>query len=129
MKTLYEAANAIEAHMLVDLLKQEGLHAHIHGEHLQGAMGELPAAGLVRLVIDEADHARARTLIERWESLQPAEPSEARPRPRFLSIGETRPSRVVMSSWGELVRHPPRPTIRARARGVRIMRVTGFLRA
>jgi len=87
MKTLYEAANAIEAHMLVDLLKQEGLHAHIHGEHLQGAMGELPAAGLVRLVIDEADHARARTLIERWESLQPAEPSAARPRPRFLSIG------------------------------------------
>lgn len=84
MKTLYEAANAVEAHMLIDLLRQDGLTAYIHGEHLQGAIGELPAAGLVRLVIDEQDHARARALIERWEAQQPASApapaASARPR-------------------------------------------------
>jgi len=73
MRTLYQAGSAIEAHMLVDLLKQQGLSAEIHGEHLQGAIGELPAAGLVRLVVDEPDYAAAREVIERWETAQPAE--------------------------------------------------------
>jgi hypothetical protein len=76
MRTLYQAGSAIEAHMLVHLLKQQGLTAEIHGEHLQGAIGELPAAGLVRLVVDEPDYAAARELIERWESEQPAEPTK-----------------------------------------------------
>lgn len=71
MRTVFEAANAVEAHMVRDLLKQEGIVAHIHGEHLQGAMGELPAAGLVRLVVDEADYPRGRAVIEQWEAAQP----------------------------------------------------------
>ena len=79
MRTVYEAANAIEAHMLLDLLRQQGLTAQILGEHLQGGIGELPAAGLVRLVIDEADFDAARAVIDRWESAQPAE--TARPPP------------------------------------------------
>jgi Putative prokaryotic signal transducing protein len=74
MKTLYEASNAIEAQMLLDLLQQEGLTAQIRGDYLQGAAGGLPAAGLVRLEIDEADYAKARTVIERWEAAQRAEP-------------------------------------------------------
>lgn len=73
MKTLYEASNAIEAHMLVDLLKQEGLTAHIRGEHLQGAVGEIQASGLVRLEIDESEFAQARDFIDRWDATQPAE--------------------------------------------------------
>lgn len=77
MKTLYQAANAIEAHMLLDLLQQEGIAAYIQGEHLQGAIGELPAAGLVRLVVDEADYAQARAVIDRWEVAQPQESPQA----------------------------------------------------
>jgi len=72
MKTVYEAANALEAHMLVDLLKQEGVVAHIRGEHLQGAVGEVPAVGLVRLDVDESQFAQARHLIDRWNAAQPA---------------------------------------------------------
>jgi hypothetical protein len=74
MKTFYEASNAVEAHMLLDLLKQEGLSANIRGEHLQGALGEIPAGGLVRLEIDEANYAQARALVERWDASQPSEP-------------------------------------------------------
>lgn len=88
MRTLYQAASAIEAHMLVDLLKQEGLRAEIRGEHLQGAIGELPAAGLVRLVIEEPDYVAARALIERWESAQPVD--VATPAPRPAASGWTR---------------------------------------
>jgi hypothetical protein len=38
MKTVYEALNIVEAHMLADLLKQEGYSVQIQGEHLIGAM-------------------------------------------------------------------------------------------
>lgn len=82
MKTVYEAANAIEAHMLADLLKQDGIEAHIRGEALQGAVGEIPAAGLVRLEVDEAEHAAARALIERWERLQVEPAARLPPAPR-----------------------------------------------
>jgi hypothetical protein len=83
MKTLYQAANAVEAHMLVDYLKQEGLSAQVLGEHLQGAVGELPAAGLVRLVIEDEQYEAAREAIGRWEAVQPADaPSVPREAPR-----------------------------------------------
>lgn len=95
MHTLYEASNSLEAHMLKDLLAQEGLSAHVQGEHLQGGMGELPAAGLVRLMIDEAEHAAGRALIARWEAQQPAPSAEpAVPNPR---------SRVTAFIWGAVL--------------------------
>jgi len=67
MKLAYEAANSIEGHMILNLLEQSGLTARIDGEYLQGGMGELPAAGLVRVMIDEADYEEARLLILQWE--------------------------------------------------------------
>jgi Putative prokaryotic signal transducing protein len=72
MKNLYEASNAIEAHMIRDLLKQEGLTAYIRGEYLQGAVGEIPASGLVRLEINESEYEQAREFVKRWDAAQPA---------------------------------------------------------
>ncbi|MES2581440.1 MAG: DUF2007 domain-containing protein [Pseudomonadota bacterium] len=71
MKTLYEASSTVEGHMLQDLLQQEGISARLDGAFLQGAMGGLPASGLVRLVVDEADYEKGRTIIERWEAAEP----------------------------------------------------------
>ena len=70
MKTVYEAANALEAHMLADVLKQEGITAQVLGGFLTGAVGQLPAAGLVRLEVEEEDFERARAVITHWESTQ-----------------------------------------------------------
>jgi Putative prokaryotic signal transducing protein len=72
MKNLYEASNAIEAHMIRDLLKQVGLTAYIRGEYLQGAVGEIPANGLVRLEIDESEYEQAREFVNQWDAAQPA---------------------------------------------------------
>ena len=72
MKTLYEASSSVEGHMLQDLLRQEGVSARLDGAFLQGAMGGLPASGLVRLVVDEADYENGRAIIERWEAAEPA---------------------------------------------------------
>lgn len=100
MKTVYKAGNALEAQMLLDLLKQDGITAHIRGAHLQGAIGELPAAGLVRLEVLEDDHARAREVIDRWEAANPLgdTPVGGRrvgwPRRRPLSLGAARLERI-----------------------------------
>lgn len=59
--------------MIMHLLKQDGITGHVLGEHLQGAIGELPAAGLVRVTVDEADYERGRALIAEWEASMPAD--------------------------------------------------------
>jgi Putative prokaryotic signal transducing protein len=86
MKTLYEAANSLEAHMLVDLLKQDGLRAHIQGEHLQGAVGEIPAAGLIRLLIDEGQYDAARKIVDDWDKKHPPSQEAKSPSPATNSL-------------------------------------------
>ena len=82
--TAYEAANSLEAHMIADLLKQEGIEAEVTGQHLQGAVGELPAAGLVRVMVPQERYADARAIIQRWESTDAGAPAAPlRPRKRW----------------------------------------------
>ncbi|MBT9539054.1 DUF2007 domain-containing protein [Thiobacillus sp.] len=72
MQTVYEASNAVEAHILQGYLEQEGIAVQIVGAYLQGGVGELPAHGLVRLLADEANFDRARAAIQRWEAASPS---------------------------------------------------------
>lgn len=68
MKTAYDAASNIEAHLVKHQLQQAGLEASIEGEFLQGGVGELPAAGNVRVLVPAADLATARQVIADWEA-------------------------------------------------------------
>jgi hypothetical protein len=68
MKRIYEAANNIEAHMIVHLLEQSGLQAFVEGEHLQSGGGELPLGGLVAVAVAENDAVAATQIIRDWES-------------------------------------------------------------
>jgi len=86
MKTVYRPANGIEAHMLRDLLAQDGIEAHVLGASLEGAIGELPAAGLVRLEVAEEDYAKARALLVEWEKTSPP------PEPGAMPAAKTRSS-------------------------------------
>jgi hypothetical protein len=71
MRTIYEPEHAIEANIIAGLLKQAGISAHIAGEYLQGAAGELPVFGLVRIMVADEDAEAARQLIEEWNNGQP----------------------------------------------------------
>ena len=78
MKCAYEAANGVEARMVANLLDQVGIAARIDGEHLAGGVGELPAAGLVRVMVEEHRYDRAREVIRDWEkSTQPSNDATA----------------------------------------------------
>jgi len=77
MKLLYEASNALEAHMILNLLTQMGLPARVEGEHLQGGIGELQASGIVRLMIEESYYPEAAKVIQEWDAAQPAEAKDS----------------------------------------------------
>jgi hypothetical protein len=80
MKTVFEPSNALEGHMLQDLLKQQGISARLDGAGLQSGVGELPAIGLVRLVVDDEDYVAARRVIDDWETSAVADPIPTAPR-------------------------------------------------
>ncbi|MDC6170956.1 putative signal transducing protein [Paucibacter sp. XJ19-41] len=69
--TLRQLDSAIEGHLLLGLLRQQGLEAWLLGEHLLGGVGELPACGLLRLVVDEADQTRAEAVLQDWDAATP----------------------------------------------------------
>ncbi|QMV64481.1 DUF2007 domain-containing protein [Pseudomonas berkeleyensis] len=71
MQRIYEPENLLEGQLLVDMLASEGVEAHLLGQHLIGAMGELPACGLLGLVVGDVDAERARTLIAEYNAAQP----------------------------------------------------------
>lgn len=68
MIRVYDASNTIEAHLILNLLEQQGLNARIDGEYLQGGMGELPAAGTLRVMVDESDYEQAKTIVDDWDA-------------------------------------------------------------
>jgi putative signal transducing protein len=74
MKRVFQAANHIQAHMVMHVLEQAGVHAHVQGEYLQSGAGELPLGNLVGVVVDDEDVEIAREIIEDWEKLM-QEPS------------------------------------------------------
>ena len=85
MKTVYEASNSIEAHMILNLLEQAGIFGRIDGEFLQGGMGELPASGIMRVQVEEQDYSSAEKIISEWEAEDSVQ-TEANPPSRNATI-------------------------------------------
>lgn len=67
MIVIYHAESSIDAHLLRGLLEQQGIASRILGEFLQGAVGELPARGLISVSVAAEDAARARTVVHEFE--------------------------------------------------------------
>ncbi len=67
MKTVYSPQNGIEAGIVKGLLEASGVNATINGHYLSGAIGELPAMGLITISVDEADAEQAKRLISEYE--------------------------------------------------------------
>ncbi|MBF7730380.1 putative signal transducing protein [Pseudomonas sp. N040] len=78
MQRIYEPENLLEAQMLLGMLASEGVSAHLTGTHLLGAIGELPVAGLLGLLVADDEVQRASGLIAAYNAAQPL-PGEAPP--------------------------------------------------
>jgi hypothetical protein len=67
MKCVYEATQSAEAHIIKHLLERAELFAVIHGEYLQGGVGELAASGLLKVMVNEADYTEAKSIVKTWD--------------------------------------------------------------
>jgi hypothetical protein len=95
VQTIYEAANPIDAQRVIDLLASEGIAAHVTGAYLSGAIGEIPAGGLVRVWVDDADVEAALAVLAEDAAAPPfvdaddddvVAPVAPAPRPRSLML-------------------------------------------
>lgn len=79
MKRVYEPQDLMEGELLKAMLASEGIQAHLVGAHLSGAVGELPACGLLGMLVEDADAERARWLIGEYNGAQPLPGDEPDP--------------------------------------------------
>lgn len=68
MKTAYDAQNLIDAQLVCDLLHSAGIPAQVSGAGLLGAAGELPAIGVVQVLVPDDDLERARAVVADWDA-------------------------------------------------------------
>ena len=64
MRTVYEAANIIDAHLVKQALDAVEIPAYIRGEALTGGMGELGVFGLVAVMVPDAAWPAARQVVQ-----------------------------------------------------------------
>jgi hypothetical protein len=67
MKCVYNAADMLEAHVLVGLLQQHKISGFIEGEYLTGGMGDLAAQNYVRVMVNNDDYAKAREVALEYD--------------------------------------------------------------
>ncbi|WP_456372525.1 putative signal transducing protein [Thiolapillus sp.] len=80
MTPVFDALNSLEAHLVKIRLIGEGIEAQVGGDYLQGAMGELPALGFLKVWVEDRDAPRAKAIIARMND--PADNDERLP-PEF----------------------------------------------
>jgi len=68
MRIVFHASNSLDAHMVQDLLKMQGIEAFIAGEHLQSGVGTLPAFDLVKVLVEDASYIAAREVVDLWNT-------------------------------------------------------------
>lgn len=71
MQRIYEPQDLLEGELLLGMLASEGVDAHLTGRHLLGAIGELPALGLLGLLVQDDDAEHARRLIAAYNAAAP----------------------------------------------------------
>lgn len=63
MRAVYQAENILDAHLVRGALEAHGVRAFVTGEFLTGAAGQLPAAGLVAVLVQDEDFPDAEDVV------------------------------------------------------------------
>ncbi len=76
MRSVYSAENLFDAQLVKDALASAGIPAFITGSALSGAIGELPASGLIAVQVPDSAYSDAAPIaaeIDRWLSEKPVD--------------------------------------------------------
>lgn len=68
MINVYSANSTTEAHLIKNLLEQQGITAYVAGHYLQGGLGELPVFNLIQVQVTEDNAAAAFKVISDYEA-------------------------------------------------------------
>lgn len=64
---IYRASNALDAHLVKNVLNQESIEAWIEGEYLQGGVGDLQGLDFIRVVVASQDKLNAEAIVADWD--------------------------------------------------------------
>lgn len=67
MQCVFQANHSVEARLVADLLAQQDLQPTVEGEMLEIAAGEVPAIGLVRVLVPDRQSERAEAIVRDFE--------------------------------------------------------------
>ncbi len=84
MQRIYDPENLLEAEVLLGMLGNEGVNAHLVGRDLMGGIGELPLQGLLGLAVPDDQAEYARQLIAAYNAAQPLPGDEPESFPGIL---------------------------------------------
>jgi hypothetical protein len=68
MTPVYIAESELDAQLVQDVLLGAGITAHVFGPNVAGAIPEVPATGLIRVVVEEAEADLARVLVQHLQT-------------------------------------------------------------
>ncbi|MBO6850422.1 MAG: DUF2007 domain-containing protein [Marinobacter sp.] len=71
MQIAYRARDITEAHIVAGLIEANGIETYVGGLYLQGAMGEIGAAGFSNVHVADEDLYRARQVVSEYEASAP----------------------------------------------------------
>ena len=74
MTIVYNATDAIEAQLMKNMIEQVDIDAFIHGDILQGGIGELQVFGLVQVLVHDDNYYQAKQVIDDWNNANILEP-------------------------------------------------------
>jgi len=84
MRRIYEPASLHEAELLLAVLASEGIRGFLAGRHLLGGIGDLPAAGLLGLLVEDEEAQRAKALIAAYNAATPLPGEDTSPEQGIL---------------------------------------------
>ena len=64
MQVVYDAGNLIDAYLVRHALEDAGIPVFVRGEALLGAVGELPACGLLAVCVPDSCWPQARAMLD-----------------------------------------------------------------
>lgn len=64
MRSVYQAANLIDAHLVRHALEDAGIAAFVRGEALTGGIGEIGVFGLLAVMVADEQWTQARDVVD-----------------------------------------------------------------
>lgn len=84
MRRIYEPGSLHEGELLLAVLASEGISGFLAGRHLLGGIGDLPAVGLLGLLVEDEEAQRAQALIAAYNAATPLSGEDPSPEQGIL---------------------------------------------